>query len=172
MGTAPQTSIADRVAGVPGQLYGSGHKIEPVTNEEATAGMPFGIMVKNGTAARLAKLPAATSDKLAGIVVLNHAYNRDTELDTDGIQPKATFGILREGCIHVLLEQNVAVGDAVRVRAVATGAEQAGAFRATQDTADCIDISDFASWRTGGTSGGTAVLEINMTGASLAVADV
>lgn len=171
MGTAPQTSIASRVAAVPGQLHGSGHIIEPCTNEEASAGLPFGTMVKNGTAQNLGKLPAAITDKLAGIVVFNHAYNRDTELDSDGIQPKATFGLLRKGQISVLLEENVAVGGAVRVRCVVEGDEQKGAFRTTEDATDCIDISAFAQWRTSGSAGGTAVLEVDMTNAALAVAD-
>jgi hypothetical protein len=111
MGTAPQTSIVTRDAGVPGQLHGSDHKIEPMTSEEASAGIAFGVMVKNGSANGsnlLCKLLTATTNKLAGIVVFNHDYNRDTELDTDGLQPKATFGVLRQGQIHVLLEENVA----------------------------------------------------------------
>ena len=168
-GTAPQTSIAARDAGMPGMLTGSDHVIEPCTNEEASASLPFGVMIKNGTAGAnlLGKLLTATSEKFAGIVVHNHAYNRDTEVNATGMMPKSTFGILRRGQIHVLLEENVAVGDAVRVRCVVSGGEQAGAFRTTADSTDCVDISLYAQWRTAGSLGGTAVLEIDMSGAGL-----
>lgn len=175
MGTAPQTSIATRAKAVPGQLYGSGHVIEPATNEEASAGIAFGVMVKNGTAGsnpNLVKLLTATSEKLAGIAVFNHYYNRDTEVDTDGLQPDAVFGLLRKGQIWVKIEETVAVGDPVRVRAVVAGAEQAGAFRTSADSTDCFDISTFAQWRQGGTaSEGVALLEVDMANAGLADPD-
>lgn len=165
--TAPQTSVASRRAAVPGQLHGSGHVIEPCTSTEASAGIPAGVMIKNA-----GLLLTATDNALLGVPVFNHYYNRESELDSDGYQPKATFGLLRKGRISVLLEENVAVGDPVRVRAVVAGAEQAGAFRTSADGTDCIDISAFASWRTAGSAGGTAELEVDMTNASLAEADV
>ena len=166
MGTAPQTSIASREAGFPGQLVGRGHVIEPMTSAEASASIPFGVMVKNGGL----KITATTS-KLAGVVAHNHAYNVDSELDANGLRPKATFGLVRKGEVRVLLEENVAIGDAVRVRAVVAGAEKAGAFRTTADSTDCIDISAFASWRSAGSAGGYATLSIDMDNANLAEAD-
>lgn len=132
--TAPQTSVADRSAGRPGQLVGSNHRIEQCTNEEASAGLAFGNAVKIGTAARLAKVPTdplAEVDSLIGIVALNQAYERVSEIDSDGIQPDATFGLLRRGALYVSSEDAVTPASQVHVRMIANGTDLAGQFRGT-----------------------------------------
>jgi hypothetical protein len=80
--------------------------------------------------------------------------------------------VLRKGRIFVRPEDAVTPTSEVHVRAVATVAEVAGAFRGTNDgTTDTIDITGFAKWHTSAGAGEIAILEIDMTQASLAVAD-
>lgn len=136
---------------------------------EASAEIPFGSMVKHGTLDGDAKALAATSDKLAGIVVHAHNYAKDTELGTTGLKPKAQLNVLRSGRIWVAVEEAVAVGGAVRTRAVAPGT--LGVFRTTADAGKSIDISKFARFLTSTSGAGFALLEIDMSGAANATAD-
>jgi len=175
----PQTSVADNMTvGIVGALADANlASVDSRVNEEASAEMPFGIMVVRGTDkatdALLLHTSAAASDSLlAGVVVYSAAYAKPEELGDDGVKPNMTVGLLQKGRIYVLPEEAVAPGDAVRVRAVVSGSEQAGAFRTTaDDTDDCIDISKFARWITSGSSTVPAVLEIDMSGAADALAD-
>lgn len=147
----------------------------PGTSEESSAEIPFGVMVARGTDDGLVKLlhtsAAAMETELHGIVVFGQSYAKDSQLGTTGLKPKVTFDVLQRGRIYVTVEETVAPGDAVRVRAVATGGEVKGAFRTTADSTDCVDISLFARWIRGATTGGLAVVEIDMTNAMLANAD-
>lgn len=161
-----QTSVADAMTrAFQGMLADSAnHTIESMTSEEASAEVPFGVMVKQGTSdTQFLKLTAIT-DKLVGIVVHSHAYDKPNELGDTGLKPKVTAGILRIGRIWVPVEEAVTPASSVLVRAVVAGAEVAGAFRDTADASDLIDISHIARYRTTTTGAGIALLEINMTG--------
>jgi hypothetical protein len=157
----------------------SGHKnVRSYVSEESSAEIPFGVMVVEGTdGATQALLPhtsaAASEQIMLGVVQHSHYYAKDIELGDVGLKPGATLGVRTHGTILVLIEENVAIGDDVRVRVVATGDEQAGAFRTTaDDTSDCVDISAFARWVSAGTAAeGFAELEIDMTNRASAVAD-
>lgn len=141
------------------------------TSEEASAEIPFGVMLCQGTEDDGVKLlntsAAAMATALKGVSVFGHGL----DIGTDGLNPKATFSVLSKGRIYVVPEEAVAPGDAVRVRAVAAGAEVKGAFRTTADASDCVDISKFARWTRSADETGFAVVEIDMTNAALAVAD-
>lgn len=131
-------------------------------NEEASAEVQFGLMVGVGAADDGALLLAAITDGLAGINTHSQAYNKDNELGTLGLKPDVVMAIMRKGTVVVVVEEAVAPGDPVFVRAVATGGELAGAFRMQADASDCIDISAWASWLTTSTGAGLAALSITL----------
>lgn len=174
----PQTSVANPAIAVAGMLADDslGKDVLSKINGEASAEIPFGVMVAKGSADDECLKLAATSDKLVGVVVYGPAYARSVgsttlELGTTGLTPNTLMDVLNVGRIYVFPEEAVTPASAVRVRAVAAGAEVAGAFRATADSTDCIDISKFARWLTSGSSTVPAVVEIDMRNAALAVAD-
>lgn len=174
---ATQTSVAARAIAFAGMLAENyPAQCDSRVNEEASAEIPFGTMVIRGTdedeQALQCHTSAATVEQLfAGIVVWSDNYAKDTELGSTGLKPGVMLNLLQKGRIYVLPEDTVDPGDPVRVRAVVAGAEVKGAFRTAADSTDCVDISAFARWVRGGSSTVPAVLEIDMTGQSQAVAD-
>lgn len=167
----PQTSVTTQAEGFPGLLVDlRDRNIESKVSEEASAEIPFGVMVKRGTAREQVKLMTAITNLCAGIVV-HQQYARDIEVGTTGIKPKVSIGALQQGCIWVYSEEAVTPALAVRVRAIAAGAEIAGSFRVTADANDCIDLSKLARWRNVTTGAGIAQLEIDMNNIALAVPD-
>lgn len=141
------------------------------TSEEASAEIAIGIMVKAGTGDYGVLKLTAVTNKLAGITTRSHEYG-DLEIGDTGYKPGATFGLARTETWFVRIEENVTPASDVRVRAVAAGNEVAGAFRATADSTDCIDLTALAKWkRTSLAADGVGELEINMALVDLAVAD-
>lgn len=171
-----QTSVSDRMpVGIPGQLADL-HTAEfgdvvSATNEEASAEVPFGVMLKDGTDDDLVKLLNATNNKLAGVSVFAHNFAKPVQLGDTGLKSGVTFGVLRKGRIYVLVEDAVTPASEVHVRAVAAGLEVKGAFRGTADGTDTIDCTGFAKYTASAGAGEVAVVEIDMSQASLAVAD-
>ena len=170
---AQQTSVSESPAiGFAGQLADTSNKRSlSKYNDEASAEMPFGIMVVKGTdeddGVLLCHTSAAVSaDIMQGVVMHSHAYAKDTELGDDGLKSTVSLDVLTHGRIYVLPEEAVTPGDAVRVRVVTAGAEVKGAFRTTADSTDCVDISSFARWVRGGSSTVPAILELDMTAAN------
>ena len=100
---AVQTSYALRMtAGFPGMLADSGfHDIRCFAQAEASAEVPFGVMVAQGSANEKAILPASLSAKMVGVVVHSHDYAKDLELGTTGIKPKNPLSVLNRGRIWV-----------------------------------------------------------------------
>lgn len=141
-------------------------------NEEASAQIQFGVMVKQGSADDGALLQTVASNVLKGIVCRNHAYAQTSELGTTGLKPDVVMPFLKRGEIWVWTEETISsLDDAVRTRAVAAGNENAGDFRTTADTTDCILISKFARWASTRTGAGLVRLWIDMLGEDHAVAD-
>ncbi len=152
-------------------------------SEEASAEIPFGVMCAQGASddgtLLLLTSAAAMASALRGISVFGQSFSKPDELGDTGLTPTTTFNVMSKGRIYVQVEEAVAVGDPVRVRAVTggtngygdAGAETAGAFRTSADSTDCVDISGFARWTRGAAEAGFAVVEIDMTNASLALAD-
>ena len=171
-----QTAVNTRMPiGIPGQLadlhteeFGD---VVSAVSEEAAAEIPFGVMVKQGTDDDDVKLLAAVADPIKGIVVHASNFSKPVQLGDTGLKPGVHFGILRKGRIFVTTEDAVTPLSEVHVRAVAAGAEVKGAFRGTGDGTDTIDITGFAKWVTSAGAGEVAILEIDMTQASLATAD-
>lgn len=166
----PQTSVgATMTIGFEGDLADlwtvENGAVDPVTSEETTAEIPFGVAIKKGTASDSAKLLTAITETVDGIAVREDDFSKPDQLGDTGIRPKVTFRVIRFGRIRVAPEDAVTEASGVHVRAVATGSERAGAFRGTADGTDTIDISAFAKWRSAASGGSLAVLEINLIGA-------
>lgn len=173
----PQTSVDVMPEAIEGLLADNSMTKDclPATSEEASAEIPFGVMVCQGTeddgALLLNTSSASMATKLKGVTVFGQAYAKPSELGDTGFKPKCTFDVLNKGRIYVKVEEAVAPGNAVRVRAVVAGNEVKGAFRTTADATDCVDISKFAKWIRGADANGLAVVELDMTMSALAVAD-
>lgn len=161
----PQTSVslAMAVAFDGMQVDGGECRIESYVSEEAADEIPFGVCVKQGTADDQCLKLTAITDKLIGITVHSHAYQKDVEIGTTGVKPKMTLGVAVRGQLWVPVEEAVTPASDVHVRAVAAGAEVAGAFRDTADGADTIDISAFARFKSTTTGAGRAILEFDFT---------
>ena len=141
------------------------------TSEEAAAEIPVGIMLQATTDASDygVKLITGITNRLAGISTRAHDMS-DSELGETGYKPGATFGVARTESWFVVLEEDVTPASPVRVRCVAVGNEVAGAFRATADSTDCLDLSACAKWvRTAFAADGVGEVYIDMANISLAV---
>jgi hypothetical protein len=118
-------------------------------NGEASAKILFGRAVKWGSATdgKIAKLPAAESDKVVGLTAHSHDYdtgpngNLDPDPDTGGIRPAAKCTVLRRGTMTVKVHTGCAPGDRGWVRAVAAGDEWLGAVENADDSTDMIDCT-------------------------------
>jgi hypothetical protein len=150
-----------------GQLADNGpHDIATMRNDESTAEMAFGRAVRFASVsdAQSAKLPAAETDKVAGILVLSHAYDAELELGTTGVVPGAELNVLRKGRIWVTVEDAVEVGSRLWVRAVAGGdPEFLGGLCIADDGSDTIDCTNQGVFRSAASAGGLAVLEVDFT---------
>lgn len=162
---------------IAGSLYDlADNTVSSYTNGEASAEIPFGVMVcqgaTDGAALKLNTSAAAMDGILAGVVLHSNAYNKTNELGTTGIKAGVIMNVCTKGRVWVTVEEAVTPASTVKVRAVVAGAEVAGAFRDTADSTDCVDISRCARYLTSAGAGELAVLEFDLTGATtLAVAD-
>lgn len=172
--TQINTSYAEQSAALQGQLGNlKDTRKSTAVQGEASAGVPFGVMVQKtafGAAgsADVAKLMSATNNALAGVVIHSHAYDpvEDFTNATDELlKPKTLLSVLEEGEIWVKVEAGEvpAVAGAVRVRAVAAGAEVAGAFRVAADGTDCI-LLPHSRWRSAINADGLALLFLDLRG--------
>lgn len=133
----------------------------------------FGTLVKDDkstsgtiTAHRL----TAQADVLAGILVLDDAYDIPNELgaaeDTagsPGLKPGVPGTVLQRGRIRVALDETVAVGDAVRYYAKVVAGKRQGAFRTSDPTGtDTVLIATGAKFIEAGTVATGAVLEFDL----------
>lgn len=158
--------------------------IVSASNEEASASIVLGTMVKIGTGAGLIKKLTDSHEIPFGIVTRAQfasptevdGVEVDTDVFYDGLLPDTMCGVGRVGRFCVLIEEDVDFDDDVHVRAVATTGEVAGAFGATDNGADSINLSAFCRYCgdydvDADTGFGVAVVEINMGLASLSVTD-
>lgn len=172
--SAALTAMTGAIAG---SLYDlADNVVSSFISEEASAEIPFGVMVARGTAdngaLKLHTSSAAMDGILAGVVLHSNAYNKTNELGTTGLKPGIIMNVLRKGRVWVQVEEAVTPASVVKVRAVASGGEVAGAFRDTADSTDCVDISRMARYLTSAGAGELAVLELDLTGTvTLGVAD-
>ena len=145
-------------------------RIESVVNEGSTE-LAFGLMVGEGTDFNQCLELALQADIPKGIVVHSHAYAKDEQLGDTGLKQYVILGVMTKGRIWVKVEEAVTQASDVRYRGVATGNEEFGAFAASADSTDLVDISAFANWK--GYDSGTSLglLEFDMTDKSGKVLD-
>lgn len=146
---------------LPGSLPDAAHQTENIlayVSEEASAEIPFGRMLAQGTADRQCLLMAAQADGLVGVAVRSQAYQVDTQLGSTGLKPKVSVSVLTKGRIYVTAVDAVAPGDAVRLN------ESGGTFQTAASAGVTVDISKNARWLTSADAGEVALLEFDMTG--------
>lgn len=156
--------------GTPGMLAdGAPNDTITMINKEASAAMTFGRAVKfeGSTDDKGALLPAAETDKIAGILIRSLAY-APSELDTTGtitaVKPNAVLNVLRRGRVYAVCEDGCVPGDRLWVRAVAGGdPEFLGGLNSADDGTDMVDCTAQGSWLTTAVAGGIAVLEVDFT---------
>lgn len=173
--------------GLPGQLYSEWDEhnalVDSGTNEEAATNIPFGVMVKRGTAKGLVKLPTTAADVLDGILVRADEFDYPSQVadatvntyEQSAIKPKVTAGLLKKGTIWVIPEAtNASAASEVHMRIVAGAGNNItlGAFTPTAEAAKTVDISAFARWVEPPVAGTPTPLWIDLTNSALADADV
>lgn len=166
-----QTSYGvTRTIGIEGQLADNGpHDVVPMFNGEASAKIPFGRAVKwNGTDGLSAKLPAAETDDIAGIVIHANQYTvgSDGELTSTGLIPGAMMSVLRKGRVLVMARSAVVAGVSrlwVRAVSAGTGFEVLGGLEDADDSTDMIDCTACGVWLDTAAQGALARLEVDFT---------
>lgn len=163
-----QTSVLNQMPiGVAGQLadlhteeFGD---VMSATSQEASAEIPFGVMVQPGTSDDGVKLlSGAGGTKMGGVVVFSNSYDAPVQLGSTGLKPGVTFDRLRKGRIIVLCEEAVVANtSAVHVRHTTATTEQVGAFRATASAGKTFTLTG-AKWLTSAGAGEPAVLEVDL----------
>ncbi len=133
-------------------------EVASYVNEEASAEIAFGVMVKQGTADKDALLFVAQADVPVGIVVHSHAYSKPVELGDTGLKPNVTMGILKRGVIWVTAVDAVTPDDPVRYD------ETGGTFLTTAAANETVSCLEFARFLTTAGAGELVQLEIDMSG--------
>jgi hypothetical protein len=110
---------------------------QTATQSSTRTNLPLGIAVCRVTGDEgFIRVPASTdtADDVLGVVLEseNEAESNDDGTSA-GYEAGADLPVMDHGCCYVAPEENVVDGDRVRVRMVAAGTEQAGAFRTTSD---------------------------------------
>ena len=159
-----QTSVSSRMSvGFAGQKSGTSHGdvVESMRNDETATEIAFGKAVKHDSTsdAQSAKLPAAITDIIAGIVLHSHHYNSD-ELGSTGVLPTNMLNVARKGRVLVPCVDAVEPGD--RLHIVCVGSNFGG-LRASADSTNTKDCTGQGEWRTAAGAGGLAVLEFDFT---------
>lgn len=157
-------------AGMPADFRGL--DVVSRVSEEASAEIPFGQMVKQGTTDRGILRLSATGDtaKLEGVVVHSQNKAKDFELGSSGLKPKITAGVAVKGRILVSVDEAVTPLSVVRVRCTDSGGT-AGTFRTTASAGNTILCSKWAKFNGTTTGAGIVELEFDMTSSNDSTAD-
>lgn len=139
-------SYAEQAEGFSGQLsdIGMPKRVESYVQGEASASIPFGVVVVQGTegadgSADKAILPVDANSVPVGIVLHSHTYDPRRQLDTTGILIKEMMSVLKKGRCRVYVEGTVVKGAYLYARYTASGGNtQKGALRADGDTSKAL----------------------------------
>lgn len=159
-----QTSYSDtQSTAFSGLLEGGDNDVRSFKQSEASAEVPFGVMVCQGASADAALLMVDGNSVPVGAVVHSHTYDKTTELGTSGIKPLNMLSVLNKGRIWVAVEDAVAVNAYAFVRHTANGAGklQKGAFRSDADTANALKCRG-VRFLTATSGAGFALVELDM----------
>lgn len=158
---APQTSVSiQQTVSFAGMAGDTAHMrdAKSYVNAEASAEIPFGLLVVQGTAEQDAKIPAAQSDLAVGIALHSHSFQKDNELGDTGIKPDVVFSAMTRGRVWVAVDEAVALTDTPRVRMSGAGA---GTFRKTSAGGVTKALAGSARFLTATSGAGLALLEID-----------
>lgn len=161
--TTYPSSLTARIAG---QLADSGaHDIVAMVNREASASMAIGRAVKFGstTDPTSAKLCAAETDIVAGILLHSYEYDPTYDLDSTGVKAGRPIQVLRKGRCIVQLEDAVTIGQRGWVRAVAGVGELLGGILPADDSTDTIDCTGQIVFLEAGSAGDLVMVEVDFT---------
>lgn len=127
----------------------------------AAGAIPFGLGVaQSSTANDQAHLPVASGDTVIGISVIDQSIPIDDN-DVHQYTAGSVLGIMRQGRIWVIPEDNVAIGGSVYIRHTASvNGTQFGAVRSDTDSATAAQLTQ-ATFATTATGGNPAVVVIN-----------
>jgi hypothetical protein len=150
-------------AGFPGMKADSGEDdCRTFAQAEASAELPFGVMVAQGGTADKAILPVDANSRFVGVVIHSHEYVPGTDMGTTGLKPKVAMAVMNKGRIWVKVEEAVAVNDRAYVRHTSgAGGTQKGAFRKSADTATAVAVPG-CRYLTAASANGMAILSVDM----------
>lgn len=179
---SPQTSVPTEMSyGLPGQIADMGTALsdEPIscTNAEASAEIPFGHFVAQGTTGADGNITCkrmVEDGTLLGLAVYSAAYGHSSLAGTTGIKAGVQVAVARKGRYYVMPIDDVTPSSGVHVLHTTVASDLPGAVRGTADASDSVDLSDCCKWLSSGgpTSGQCAVLEIALpAGGSLITED-
>jgi hypothetical protein len=146
-------------------------------NAEASASMPFGNAVAFKTSSpasdKDAIRPASGSQKLAGILVHGHDYQRTYtladgttagELDSVGVVAGAEISVLWRGTVWVKVQQAVVVGDRLFVCHTANSTYTlAGQIGNADESSNTIDATAIGRFTSSAAAGGFAKLQVDFS---------
>lgn len=164
--TAPAAAYA-------GMLADDSENDATTMNNQDVVSIPFGspVVYKNSPSSdKDAALPSASTDKLAGIVIHSHDYERQFtlaggasagELDSTGLVVGTELPVLTQGTIWVKVTTACAAGDSVFVSYSAGGTWTTGAgqFGNAADAGHAIAVTN-AQFRSSAAAGGFAKLHL------------
>lgn len=145
---------------------------------EASAEIPFGVVVAQGTASAVdgtpddAILMVDANSKIVGVHLHSHAFTKNTvdaQVGDTGVKPENLISVLREGRVYAVLEGTCTKGAQAYVRHTAgAGGSQKGALRADADIATAVICKGITFAETKTSNGdGLVLVDVDM-GAYLA----
>lgn len=143
------TSYAEQEAAFVGMLASITmvKKASTLVQGEASAEIPFGVVVCQGDASSVAGTPddallmVDANSKVLGIVLHSHDYTRGTDLGDVGVKPKRLLAVLEYGEVYAYAEAGAYVKGAklyARYTANGAGKLQLGALRIDGDTSKAL----------------------------------
>lgn len=178
MATTPvQTTYPDALAlpfpGVEADCSTPSSKV-PAFNTEASAEIAFGLGVARDNTAPYdvdgngAKLPAATGDKLLGIVRHSHAYSNSPngDLGTTGLKPGAVMTVMRIGRIWGIAELGATPGQSLFIRCTSAGSGKGSLLNSDPGSSTVVATTGkIGEWQTKASALGVAIVEVNFLNA-------
>lgn len=144
--------------------------IESYIQGEASAEIPFGVAVAQGTASAGAGTPddailmVDTNSVVVGVLVHAHNYDRETQLGSTGVKPTNLLNVMRKGQVYMVHEGAVTKGATCFVRfGTGAGGAQKGAVRADADTATAVSTAALTFAETKASLGdGLVLVNVNL----------
>lgn len=169
--TSYSTEMTPSIAGQLAEM-GALPSIDSRVNAEASAEVPFGYAVVQGSAVKDALLPSADTDVFVGILAHSHAYDPENDLGTDGVKSDRELNIVARGRVWVVVGGAVSVGDRGYVAYTDDTADAPGQIMGEDHAGETLDTSAQIRFLTAASNAGDLALAeidiMNEQGASTA----